>query len=211
MIEGLTFRAEGHVYEYKGVRCPSVTQVLEQLQYLQGIPWATLEEARERGTHVHQACHLYNQGELDEESVNPALAAYLNQYKRFLSDSGFIVTASELLVYNETMRYAGQLDFTGNFRGTSWLVDIKSGVVPSTVGAQCAAYQAAMPIKERPKKRACLQLSPTDYKFIEQKEYGDFSLFTSALNCYRHNQKFNPRALGAQLGESNANRISEYA
>lgn len=211
MITGLDFQEDGHIYRYKGAIVPGVTTVLQQLQYLQGIPWEVLEAAREFGTHVHQACHLYNQKDLVEEELDQALVPYLDQYKRFLSDTGFVVIQSELLVYNETARYAGQLDFTGNFRGTTWVVDIKSGVVPSTVGAQTAAYQGAIPVASRPKKRACLQLSATDYRFIEQKEFGDFSLFLSALNCYRHNQKFNPRALGAQLGDANANRISEYA
>jgi hypothetical protein len=205
MIEGLTFEARGHVYRYRGRVVPSVTQALEQLQYLQGIPWDVLKAAQEFGTNVHAACHLFNQNDLDEESLSPALVPYLNQYKRFLSDTGFVVTASEVLLYHETMGYAGQQDFEGVFRNTTWVVDIKSGVVPSTVGAQTAAYQQAHPPADRPKKRACLQLSDTGYKFIEQKELGDFSLFTSALNCYRHNQKHNPRII------ENANRISEYA
>jgi hypothetical protein len=211
MIDGLTFQADGHVYRYKGSVVPSVTQVLDQLQYLQGIPWHVLEAAAEFGTHVHQACHLYNQNDLIEEDLHPALAPYLNGYKRFLGETGFVVHQSELLVYNATARYAGQLDFTGNFRGTTWVVDIKSGIIPSTVGAQVAAYQQAIPAQGRPKKRACLQLLPGDYKFIEQKEVSDFSLFTSALNCYRHNQKFNPRAMGAISGGTYANRISEPA
>jgi hypothetical protein len=206
MIDGLTFEADGHVYRYKGRVVPSVTQVLEQLQYLQGIPWEVLKAAQEFGTHVHQACHLYNQNDLDEESLDPALVPWINSYKRFLSETGFVVVDSEMLVYNPLMRYAGQLDFWGRWRNTTWVVDIKSGVVPSTVGAQLSAYLNAMPpAMEKPKKRACLQLSDTDYKFIEQKELSDFSLFTSALNCYRHNEKHNPRKL------DNANRISEYA
>lgn len=211
MIAGLTFQAEGHVYRFKGAVVPSVTTVLQQLQYLQGIPWDVLEAAREFGTHVHQACHLYNQNDLVEDELHPALVPYLNQYKRFLADTGFIVTGSEILVYNDLARYAGQEDFEGIFRGTTWGVDIKSGVVPSTVGAQTAAYQQARPKDVRPKRRACLQLMVDDYKFIEQKEVSDFSLFTSALNCYRHNLKHNPRALGAPIGEQHADRISEYA
>lgn len=215
MIEGLAFQAEGHVYKYKGSVVPSVTTVLQQLQYLQGIPWDVLEAAREFGTNVHSACHLYNQNDLIEDELDPALVPYLNQYKRFLRETGFLVRGSEILVYHETMRYAGQLDFYGQFCNRTvsgnWVVDIKSGIVPSTVGAQTAAYQAALPLPIRGRKRACLQLMEDDYKFIEQKDYSDFSLFTSALNCYRHNQKFNPRALCAHLGDANANRVSEYA
>lgn len=232
MIEGLTFEAEGHVYRYKGAVVPSVTKILEQLEvgsFIAAIKEALrdrshaerssaieryLEQwqaAAEFGTNVHAACHLYNQKDLIEEELDPALVPYLNQYKRFLSDTGFIVRGSEVLLYHETMGYAGQEDFDGDFRNTTWCVDIKSGVVPCTVGAQTAGYQQAHPPATRPKKRACLQLMEDDYKFIEQKEYGDFSLFTSALNIFRFNQKHFPRALGAQLGDQYASRISEYA
>jgi hypothetical protein len=232
MVEGLTFEAEGHVYRYRGKVVPSVTQILEQLEvgsFIAAIKDALRDRshterstaiarymeqwqaAAEFGTHVHAACHLYNQRDLIEEELSPALVPYLNQYKRFLRDTGFIVQGSEVLLYHEDMGYAGQEDFDGIFRGTTWAVDIKSGVVPCTVGAQTAAYQQAHPKATRPKRRACLQLMEDDYKFIEQKEYGDFSLFTSALNVFRFNQKHFPRALGAQLGDTHAERISEYA
>lgn len=209
MIDGLTFEAVGHVYRFNGIACPSVTQVLEPLQHLQGIPWAVLEEARERGTHVHEACHLLNQDDLDETALDARLARYVGSYKRFLSETGFVITASECRVFHRQMSYAGTADFFGTFRNTTWVVDIKSGVIPSTVGAQTAAYQQAA--TERPRRRACLQLSETDYRFVECKDLSDFSLFTSALNIFRFNQKHNPRALGAQIGDANANRISEYA
>lgn len=210
MIDGLTFQAEGHVYKFKGVVVPSVTQVLEPLQHLQGIPWAVLEEARERGTHVHEACHLLNQDDLDEAALDARLARYVASYKRFLCETGFVITASECRVFHEQMRYAGTADFFGTFRNTTWVVDIKSGVIPSTVGAQTAAYQQAA--SDRPRRRACLQLSEEGYRFVECKELSDFSLFTSALNVYRFNEKHNPRALCAgQFGDANASRISEYA
>lgn len=226
MVDGLTFEAEGHVYRYKGRVVPSVTQALEQLEVgsfvaaikeaMRGAPRevqnSAIAEAVERwraaaefGTHVHAACHLHNLDELDEESLDPSLVPYLNSYKRFLGETGFVVTASEVLVYHELMRYAGQLDFQGHWRNASWLVDIKSGVVPSTVGAQTAAYLNALPAPDRPKKRACLQLSEAGYRWFEQKELSDFSLFTSALNCYRHIQKHQPRTL------DNGTPIREFA
>jgi len=232
MIEGLTFEAEGHVYKFKGAVVPSVTKILEQLEvgsFIAAIKEALrdrpnaergsaidryLEQwqaAAEFGTNVHAAIHLYNQDDLIEDELDPALVPYLNQYKRFLSDTGFIVRGSEVLLYNELMGYAGQEDFDGDWRKTTWCVDVKSGVVPWTVGYQTAGYQQAHPKATRPKRRACLKLSATDYQFIEQKEVSDFSMFVSALNVYRATRKHFPRALGAQLGDQHASRISEYA
>lgn len=203
MIEGLTFEAEGHMYRYKGQVVPSVTQILEPLQYLQGVPWEILEAAREFGVHVHLACHLWNSGELDEETLDPALAPYLADWKQFLSETGFFLTGSESRVFNKLHKYAGTADAFGNWKGTTWVLDIKSGVVPSTVGAQLAAYQQAA--SDRPRRRLCVQLTGHGYKLHEQKDLSDFSLFTSALNCYRHNQKHHPRSL------EHGNRIDAFA
>ena len=186
----LLFEAETHTYWHAGKRVPGVTAVLEQLQHLQGVPWEVLKAAQVFGTHVHMACDLYNRGELDEEALDPHLMPYLEGYKRFLGETGFTVTASEQRLFNRKLLYAGTADLFGTWKGTTWVVDLKSGVVPSTVGAQLAAYQNAA--AEKPRRRLCVQLSPGDYRLFEQKDPGDFSLFLSALNCYRHILKHNP-------------------
>lgn len=190
MADGLHFEAERHVYRYNGRVVPGVTSVLEPLQFLDGVPWAVLEAAREFGTHVHLACHLYNQDELDIATLDDALVPYLQGWTAFLNETGFVVTASEERVYSK-IGYAGTADAFGDWQNTSWVVDIKSGVVPDTVGAQLAAYQQAAII--RPRRRLCVQLTGNgDYKLHEQKDLADFSLFTSALNIYNYRQKRKP-------------------
>lgn len=184
----LQFDAAHHVYRYDGRVVPSVTQVLEPLQYLDGVPWAVLEAAREFGTHVHLAVHLWNVRQLDVDSLDPALKPYLMGWQDFLRDTGFEVTASETRVYNAQLGYAGTPDCTGNYAGTSWVIDVKSGVVPHTVGAQLAAYQHALP--QRPRRRLCVQLlGDGRYKMHEQKNLADLSLFMSALNIHKFRMK----------------------
>src|ERR1700722_8899317 len=181
MVDGLTFEAEGHVYRYKGRVVPSVTQVLEQLEVgslvaaikeaMRGQTYAAQssaiadaidvwQAAAEFGTNVHAACHLLNQNDLDEESLDLALVPYLNSYRLFLSETGFVVTGSEVLLYHALMGYAGAADIFGDWMNTTWVVDIKSGVVPRTVGAQLGAYQNAA--TRKPRRRLCLQLCPTE-------------------------------------------------
>ena len=227
MIGALTFEPEGHVYRFKGRVVPSVTQVLEQLEVgsfvaaikeaMRGQTYAAQssaiadaidrwQAAAEFGTHVHQACHLLNQNDLDEEALDPALIPYVNSYRLFLAETGFVVTGSEILLYHALMGYAGAADIFGDWMRADWVVDIKSGIVPKTVGAQTAAYQNAAP--KKPRRRLCLRLCPAEdgrpkYELLEQKEASDFSLFTSALNVYRFNQKHYSR-------KDNAKRISEY-
>lgn len=210
----LRFEPEGHRYYWNDREIPSVTTVLQELEFnsfLARIKEAMRNEnaghvdettafgralevwraAAEFGTHVHQAIHLYNEGDLHEPSLSPALVPFVNAYKQFLSDTGFVVRGAEVLVYHNIMKYAGQVDFWGDFRKTSWAVDIKSGVVPITVGPQTAAYQQGLP--EKPRKRACLQLTAEGrYKWIPLEDPADFSMFVSSLNIFRFKEKHNP-------------------
>lgn len=186
----LDFDAESHTYRYAGKLVPGVTSVLEPLQMLQGVPWAVLEAAREFGSHVHLACDLWNKKQLDVAALDPALIPYLRDWQWFLKETGFEVLRSEEPVYHAQLKYAGTPDAIGNMRGTSWVIDIKSGVVPCTVGPQLAAYQQAS--DPRPRRRLCVQLTGNGYKLHEQKDLGDFHTFLSALNVYKFLQKRKP-------------------
>jgi hypothetical protein len=215
MADVLTFEQETHTYRYGERVIPSVTQILQPLQGLQA--WidgarseyersrrlAILEAASDFGTNVHLACHLFNIGELDEAALDPSLAPYLAGYKLFLSETGFVVTGSEVRVLDKLKRYAGTCDLYGLWKNTTWAADLKSGIVPTTVGAQLAAYQEAAP--ERPRRRLCIQLKPNAYKLHECKEVSDFSLFNSALNVHQFQQIHKLR------NEENANQFDAYA
>lgn len=178
----LTFDAGTHVYRYGGRVVPSVTQVLDQLNDFSDVHPDRLEAARIRGSHVHAMIDLDNRGELDEASVDEAYLPYLEQWRLFLRESGFQVTASEMRVFHSKLRYAGTCD-TLIGHNSSWVLDIKTGAVPRTVGAQLAAYQHAMDPK--PRRRLCLALTPGNYQLHECKDLSDFALFQSCLNIWR--------------------------
>lgn len=190
------FDEQTHTYWRDGRRVPGVTSILEPLQYLDGVPWEVLDRAREFGTHVHLACHLWNQDSLDLDTLDIALKPYLQGWVRFLSESGFVVTASEQRVYNARIGYAGTADAFGVWQGTTWVVDIKSGVVPPTVGMQLSAYQMAA--ESRPRRRLCVQLTGDgNYKLHEQRDLSDYPLFCSALNIYNYRLKRKPAHVNA--------------
>jgi hypothetical protein len=179
----LTFDAATHVYRYGGRVVPSVTQILGMLNDFSSVPPEKLARAANFGRHVHAAIDLDNRGELDEESLDPRLLLYLKQWRRFLDETGFIVTGSESLVYNRRLKYAGTLDVSGTWRDASWVVDVKTGAVPKSVGPQLAAYQHAL--DPAPKKRLCVALTGDNYKLIPCEDPSDFSIFQSALNIWR--------------------------
>jgi hypothetical protein len=178
----LTFDPEGHVYRMAGRVVPSVTQILDQLQLLRGIPREQLEAAARFGTNVHIACDHFDRDDLDERALDPALAPYVADWRNFISDTGFVVTESEVPVLHEKLGYAGTPDKRGLWRNASWVLDIKSGAIPFTVGMQTIAYQRAMPTP--PRRRGVVQLTGSGYKFRELKNPADWSNFLSTLNVY---------------------------
>jgi hypothetical protein len=191
----LDFDEPSHTYTLNGRRVPSVTQVLDPLQMLDGIPWDVLEAARVFGNHVHTACHLYNLGVLDWDSLDPVLLPYIRAYTKFLTDTGFIVVTSEERVASVKCLYAGTLDLRGLLpigkKRYRCIADIKStAALPRTVGPQTAAYEAAFTegSGEKNDRRYCLHLKPDEYKFVHLKDgpaVQDFTMFVSALNVWR--------------------------
>ena len=181
----LCFDEASHTYHVGGVRWPSVTEVLDPLLELDGIPRHVLDAAAAFGSNVHAACHLYNQGRLDEASLDPALAPYLFGWKQFLADTGAIVVASELRVSHKQLRYAGTLDTIAMIDRRRELVDIKSTAeIPRTVGPQTAAYAEA---KGEPRiRRRVVQLrADGDYRSRVLTNRTDFNVFVSCLNIWR--------------------------
>ena len=185
----IVFNEARHEYLVGGRVVPSVTQVLGILQDFGGVPADVLARAAEFGSHVHQAVDLYNKGVLDEASLDPALAPYLADWHSFLRDVAVEVLGSEIRVYHPGRHYAGTLDALVRIRGKVVLVDVKTGDVPRTVGPQLAAYQEAYHASdENPhciRRRLCVQLTGAGYRLHEYKDHSDYSLFLSALNCWR--------------------------
>jgi hypothetical protein len=179
-----------HVYTFNGRRVPSVTQALSiGVNTFDFVDPDVLDRARRFGNHCHLMTELFDNGELNEDTLDPELALYLVQYKKFLRDSGFVVTETERIVHHTGAGYAGKFDKKGLWKRTTWLLDLKSGGVPVTVGPQTAAYQRAHP--EPPRKRAVLQLMRDRYRVRILEDTADYTIFQSALNWYRFlNKKF---------------------
>jgi hypothetical protein len=174
-----------HTYRVAGRVIPSVTQCLSVVANFDHVDPVVLEDARLFGTHVHMATDLWDRGILDEDALDPRLAAYLGGWKKFLHETGFKVTHTEQKVYNASLAYAGTLDKRGDWKKTTWLLDLKSGAVPAYVGYQTAAYREALPAGERPRRRLVVQLKRNNYKVFKQDDAADFSMFVSCLNIYR--------------------------
>ena len=183
------FDEAAHAYYLGTRRLPSVTQILAQLQDWSKVDPVALEAARIRGTHIHKMVELDVCGDLDEDTLAPEYTGYLQQWRKFRAEMQFKPLLCEQRVYHDVLGYAGTLDLLGMVGTHIYQVDIKTGVVPRTVGLQTAAYhEAGVWIGCVPPTagRATLQLHADGYKFrpIETAQAYDLANFTAALNLH---------------------------
>lgn len=186
----LQFNAAAHQYTKDGVLVPNVTGVLEPIIDYAGVPSSTLEFARALGTAVHIATELDDGDDLVEESVDPAVRPYLDAWRKFRHDTGFIPTSIEEQVFSSRHWYAGTLDRQGPSpeNGDDSLIDIKttSKLMPST-GPQLAAYMEAKNYRKsnKIKRRYAVQLKPDGtYRLQEYADKADFSVFLACLTLH---------------------------
>lgn len=144
-VTTLAFDAASHRYTLDGVPVPSVTQVLKSTGYirLDGVPPAVLERARDRGERVHKALHFLFDDDLDESSIDPEIAGYVQSARAYLETTVGEPLRAEMRVWSRRYYCAGMLDMLAfDRRAELFVADYKTGD-PSDVAAdlQLAAYQ----------------------------------------------------------------------
>lgn len=192
----LRFDEGVHAYWIGEERLPSVTQVLAESGMVDTRFFT--EEARLRGTLVHLACQYDDEGDLDENDLDPGLIGYVNAWRAFRNDYSFEPDPDgiEERLYHGIYRYAGTLDRRGTAmvrtREARVLIDLKTGVSLPAYALQLAGYAHLL---EEPASylRLKVELGATGkYKVHEYpvSTLGrDFGVFTSALVVSQWKQK----------------------
>lgn len=191
----LAFDKANHAYTFDGKPVVNVTRICGLLNSYAGIPADVLARAADRGDAVHYATELYDQDDLDIETMPDEVTGYVCAWMRFRAETGFKPTHIEQRVYSERYRYAGTLDRAGTFEslkgvkaGEACLVDIKAtaSLMPA-VGPQTAAYAQALEESAglRVKHRFAVQLKPDgNYNLEKLSNPADLSVFLAALSVY---------------------------
>jgi len=149
----VTFDPVEHEYRnFAGVKFESVTKILA----LDGLcDFSFVEEeirlrAMQRGTSVHWLTQLEDEGKLNYRQVPLRLRPYRKAWTDWKRDTGFV---PELIEYRflSLYGYAGTIDRYGKFppthsypRGSTAVVDIKTGEVQDWVRYQLVAYAMRM-------------------------------------------------------------------
>lgn len=134
----LTFDDAAHAYYVGGERLLNVTQVLAELGMVDTRFFT--EEARRRGQAVHLACQYDDEGLLDEEDLDPALAPYVTAWRKFKIDYEFECEMIEQRLWDASYRYAGTVDRTGKARVRNDGHDKRKTVLDLKTGAALPAY-----------------------------------------------------------------------
>jgi hypothetical protein len=182
-----------HAYYDRYGRVASVTQVLseagiggyDRYRKMQVTAPEKLAAAAHRGRMVHLATEQYDNGLLDWETLDPAIAPYVQAYISWLDWVKFEPLHIEQVVYHETFRYAGRLDRVGYIAGEKWVVDLKSGLLLDGHAHQVTAYQATLP-EPRTYQTMLLQLNSDGTFHIATPEpegyYSRLQVFLAALD-----------------------------
>ena len=180
----LEFDEAKHEYRLEGALLPSVTQVLKPLQDFSTIPEDILERSANFGTAVHLATTLWDQNDLDMDSLDPAIVPYLEAWKRFCDETKITFEAIESQVVSEKYRYAGTLDRIGFLNEKATVIDIKTGVVNPTIGVQLAGYLVAWNethVLKVTKRASVALLKDGRYKVDWWEDKADWACFLALL------------------------------
>ena len=195
----IIFDEKKHQYTVDGVVYPSVTDILEHLTapgYGKVNP-AILEEAKQRGTAVHELTEAIDYG-MPPEEIEDGLAGYALAYLRFLADHDVEWELIEHRFYADDKGFCGTVDRVGKVDGVDCVLDIKTTSSPSTdqkiaVCVQTAAYwdgmlEEGMPLCDR----YALYLRPDGTyelfnceEYESSKEFDGFTLFFDLCRLHK--------------------------
>jgi hypothetical protein len=168
---------------------PSVTQILKSVGIIDDSFYT--EEGRERGKLVHLACEYYDQGDLDEESLDPQIKGYVDAYKNFRALTKWEFEWIEIPLSDKAHLYAGTPDRVLLSRPRR-LVDLKSGEFQRSHPIQLAAYVAALGDPFSYSRYGLYLKNDGNFsirEFPKAEFMADLSIFNSALNLYYWKEK----------------------
>jgi len=163
----LVFDDEPHIYRLDGFEIPSVTTIMEPLSNAKykGISDATLNNAAEKGTAVHNAIENYIKFGIDD--VPPEHRGYFEAFLDWWNAEHPEVISSEVKIYHKILRYGGTIDLLVIIEGKLVLVDIKTtaALMDSTCGVQLEAYSQALKSHGIEIERKCILHLKKDGKY----------------------------------------------
>lgn len=172
---------------------PRVTEILEAVGLgpdFSSVPPEILEAARVRGTAVHAAIEAVVYNFLDESALAADVLPRLDAYRRFVKESGYETTHTEIEVINAAWGYRGHPDSIGWLLSKRTMLDWKNmdALELAPAGYQLAGYRAAWNAQHPTEPVAALAVvqlkSDGTYRFHEVSAAEAEPVFLAAVMVY---------------------------
>lgn len=176
-----------HRYFADGIELISVTQILDLAGKVS--PYCRDEEARYRGTKVHELCAQDDVEWLDFRTVPAEYRGYIKAWRNYVRDAGFRAQLIEQRLDCLDYGYSGRVDRIGTrlsletYKPQEVIIDIKTskgGSVPDYARLQLAAYAYAydrnrlferIAVSLRPDGRYNCKVYPTTQFYMDKIEF----------------------------------------
>jgi hypothetical protein len=179
-----TFSERRHLYQDAGVVVPSVTQILQMAGFHDPsrIPTRNRIRGAALGTAVHHATHFLDENDLDPATVAPQAVPYLDAYRLFKDETGFVPVAIEQqgIAEHDGLKFGYCIDRSGLYQGELIQLELKTAATRERWWKlQTAGYADAT---EHEGRRAVLHLMrDRKYKLLWHDEADDFRYWRGAL------------------------------
>lgn len=186
----IIFNDENHTASDNGINVPRVSHILEEAGFtgFAGVSPLIMKAACAFGQNAHTACSLWDNNDLDVESLDPALAPYLEAYKKFKADYHVNIIHDELKVYSKLWGFCGRLDKYAEAMQKYGIIDLKTGssIYPATA-IQTGLYEVGAKEEHKLKVqfRMCVHLKgDATYSIHGYKDKQDIQVGLAAVQTY---------------------------
>jgi hypothetical protein len=198
-LKELQFEEERHIYTYKGMRLPSVTQLMDPLndKYYKNVNRDCLQFRADIGTQVHQAAQIYwETGFID---IPKGLDGYMNAFLKFVAEYNPKPIAVEVRFWHKQLLYAGTSDLICTLQGNDepWLIDYKTSTCINKMltSIQLEGYKQGLESHGLEiKHKAILHLKKNgDYTFDSDYSQNDktaIDVLNALLTLYRYEKLY---------------------
>lgn len=121
---GLTFDEENHEYYWQLRNVPGISKILKKLKLTKDYEGVDPYYAQ-RGKVAHLAIEYDLAGELDFDSLDPALKPFVTAWRAFVAKHKYEPMLTERMFYSKTQDYAGRIDHYGAVDGLLTTFDVK--------------------------------------------------------------------------------------
>ena len=166
------------------IQVPGYSEICAAMGVTRANPFWT-GEGRERGTAIHAWGSFHAQGKTATADPDERIRAKVEQVRRFLDETHFVLTGTEKPLYSPTQGYACTPDIWGRIGLFTWVVDFKSGAKSETHHLQTAAQSIALYENGfRAQKRGAAYIKDGTYRLVEHTGRTDPDNWRAIVKAY---------------------------